>query len=314
MNKNYYEILGVNQKASQEEIRAAYRKLARQYHPDLHQNSKEAEERFKEINKAYQTLIDPERRKKYDREIASFRTYSKSETENISDIFKNIFTNGRRGQTTNQTRTSSFQKGDDIEQKVEVSLQEAFLGTTRILQLQQESTCPECNGRGLRASRLCNTCRGKGTVDLNKRLEVHIPAGVTNGSRVKIPGKGNAREIGQEPGDLYLLISIRPDKSFQVEGRDIRTEVMVDIYTCIFGGEVPLATPDGKTLILTIPPRTQSGTVLRLAGKGLPTIGKSNTPPGDLLVRVLAKIPSNLSNEELELFRKLRDLDKGKRN
>jgi DnaJ-class molecular chaperone len=319
--KDYYQILGVPKNASEKDIKQAYRKLARKYHPDVNPGDKSAEAKFKEINQAHEVLSDPEKRKKYDqfgenwqyadqfakaggqqqqpawefrRGGTQFDFGDMGGSEGFEDIFDSILS-GSRGRTTRRPR-----QGQDMEYPVEVSLEEAYRGTTRMLEMQSEEPCPACKGKG------CRTCGGAGAVLRPKRLEVKIPPGVKEGSRVRIAGKGGPGSLGGPAGDLYLLISVKPDSRFQRTEDDLHVEVPVHLVDAILGGEAEVPTLEGKKLALKIPPETQNGKVFRLAGQGMPRLG--NNTKGDLYAKVQVVLPSRLSAKEKELFQQLKTL------
>ncbi len=310
--KDYYRILGVRKDASAEEIRRAYRSLARKYHPDVNPHDPTAEERFKEINEAYEVLSDPEKRRKYDQlgeNWARFQeaggdpnafdwaqwfarpgsgTYTRTYKIDLddlfggaggsgfSDFFEAIFGGGARPRTGRQYFRMD---GQDLEEPVEISLEEAFHGTTRLIQV---------NGR---------------------RLEVRIPPGVDTGSRVRIAGAGEPGVNGGNPGDLYLVIQVREHPNIQRRGDDLYMKQPVDLYTLILGGEVRVETFKGP-VSLRIPPETPAGQTFRLRGRGMPLL-KDPSRYGDLYVEVQPVIPQNLSTKEKELFRELQDLRRG---
>lgn len=332
--KDYYKTLGVKKNADEKEIRAAYRKLARQSHPDVNPGNKDAEARFKEINEAYQVLSDPEKRAKYDQFGSDWERYQQTSrgrqttdfgrwytgspggarveytTEDggsFSDFFRTLFGSvGSRRTGTATTQRAYVQRGTDLEQEVELTLGEAFHGTERTLQLQTEQECPECGGVGIKNSQLCNTCRGRGTISDNRRIEVKIPAGVYEGARVRVTGKGEPGIGGAPAGDLYLRIKLRPESGFEIEGNDVRVEVPADLYTCVLGGEVEVPTPQGRKLALTIPAGTPNGKVFRLRGQGMPLLNNPSRR-GDLYATVKVNLPSQLTEQQRELFRQLRD-------
>lgn len=316
--RDYYQILGLNKDASEAEIKKAYRKLARKYHPDVNPGDKSAEEKFKEINEAYEVLSDPEKRQKYDRFGAQWRQYERSggrpedfdwsqwsarpgaggtytrtvspeEFEQMfggglggfSDFFETLF--GGMGRTaTNpfgrQSRRTASTRPRDMEYPVQISLDEAFYGTTRSLQFED-----------------------------GRRIEARIPPGVRTGSRVRLSGQGAPTPSG-ERGDLYLKIEVTPHARFERDGDDLKTTVDVDLYTAILGGVVNVKTID-KTVELTIPPETPNGKVIRLRGLGMPNV-KDPTQRGNLYVTVNVTLPKNLTNEEKRLFEQLRQLHK----
>lgn len=303
--KDYYEILGIAPGADQKAVKSAYRRLARQYHPDVNPGNKEAEEKFKTINEAYQVLSDTEQRKKYDELRAQYQRWQQSggrprdfnwqqwaaqpgegvhvqyaseeDLEDLfgtnnpySDFFSTIF-GGARGQAT-QARTRP-RRGQDFDAEVEVTLEEAYHGTSRILQMD------------------------------GRRIEARIPPGVRTSSRIRLSGQGEPGRNGGPPGDLYLVVRVLPNEKFEREGDDLYTDLPVDVYTAVLGGEVRVPTL-GREVLLSIPARTQAGRSLRLKGKGMP---KLNDPKshGDLYARVRLVLPEHLSDRELELFREL---------
>ena len=305
--KDYYRILGVDRNATEKEIKQAYRRLARKYHPDVNPGDKEAEERFKEINEAYEVLSDPEKRRKYDQLGASWQQWQRMggnprdfdwsqwfsrewpggrvhvEYGDLGDLFgEGIFSDffraifgdvGTRPRARWWEARPRYARGQDYEQPVEISLEEAFRGTKRVL---------EKDGR---------------------RLEVTIPPGVRTGSRVRIAGQGGPGIGGGRPGDLYLKVTVLPHPIFKRQGDDLHCEVPVDLYTAVLGGEVRVPTLEGDVM-LKIPPGTQGGQTFRLRGKGMPNL-RNPRQRGDLYVKVQVKVPQNLSQRERELFREL---------
>jgi len=286
--KDYYNILGVSRSATESEIKQAYRKLARQHHPDVNPGDKSAEERFKQINEAYEVLSDKEKRRKYDKYGDQWQYADQFEKvrqqsgwnfspgggrvyfseEDVGSIFDDLF----RGFGARAGRPQP-RKGRDIEFPLEVTLEEAYSGTTRTLNMAD-----------------------------GKRLEVKIPPGVKEGSRVRISGKG-AEGYGGVKGDLYLVTSVRPHRRFHRHGDDLYVDVSVPLAVAMLGGEAKVDTPKGSKLSLKIPPETQNGRTFRLKGQGMPHLG--NSSKGDLLARVKVVLPTKLTEEERELFRKL---------
>jgi len=290
--KDYYSILGVNRNASEREIKQAYRRLARQYHPDVNPGDKSAEARFKQINEAYEVLSDKEKRQKYDQfgdqwqyadqfAMAGWQQapgwefspgggtrvhFSQGDFDSLFDDLLRGFGSGRQPQP---------RRGRNIEVPVEVTLEEAYSGATRTLSLAD-----------------------------GKRLEVKIPAGVKSGSRVRLAGKGG-EGYGGVKGDLYLVTSVRPHRSFERRGDDLYVGVAVPLVVAMLGGEVQVPTLKGK-LALKIPPETQNGRSFRLKGQGMPHLG--NKSRGDLLAKVKVVLPTNLTQQERELFRQLGEL------
>jgi len=322
--KDYYNILGVSRTASEKEIKAAYRRLARQHHPDVNPGDKAAEDKFKDINAAYEVLSDPEKRKKYDKygdqwQFADrFEEQAKQQGQawnfargggaeqsfsfeegDLGDIFGNIF--GGFGRRSNRPR-----KGQDIETPVEVTLEEAFNGTVRNLSLQSEQPCSVCNGTGKIQNARCAVCRGSGVVPQLKTLEVKIPPGVKSGSRIRVAGKGNPGQAGGAAGDLYLVVTVLPHSQFERKDDDLMVKISVPLTTVVLGGEIHVPTLKGSRLALKIPSETQNDRVIRLAGQGMPHLNGSGR--GDLLVTVKVLLPNNLSEEEKKIFKKLQEL------
>ncbi len=310
VKRDYYEVLGVARGASEKEIRQAYRRLARKYHPDVNPNDRTAEARFKEIGEAYEVLSDKEKRAKYDRyghdwqqmeaqaegaRRAGFRPgegfnwqWRTTGFEDVgglgdfSDILEQILRSEGRGRAGGRARTQARpMRGEDLEHPLEVSLAEAYTGTTRLLEIES----PE-----------------------RRRLEVKIPAGVKDGSRVRVAGEGAPGIAGGPKGDLYLVISVRPDPSFERKGDDLYVEVPVPLATLVLGGEAHVPTPRGSRLALKIPPETQNGMQFRLANQGMPHL--QGTGRGDLYARVKAVLPTGLTSREKELFQELARLRK----
>ncbi len=335
MAQDYYSVLGVSRTASEKEVRQAYRKLARKHHPDVNPGDKAAEERFKQINAAYEVLSDSEKRRKYDKygdrwqyadqieeaqrraAAGGFRRYGSAGPDGgvyefdlrdlgdlgdiggggLGSVFERFFGGGRR--------TATRQRGADIQQPVEVTLEEAFAGTAHVLRLSGQEPCLTCGGSGRVAGAVCHGCQGSGTVARRRRVEVKIPAGVREGSKVRVAGEGQPGFGGAPSGDLYLVVHLLPNERFQRKGDDLETAVDVPLTEAVLGGEVPVPTVNGRVM-LTIPPLTQNGRVFRLRGQGMPRLEGGGR--GDLLARVNVKLPSRLSDKEKQLFEELRTL------
>ncbi len=325
--KDYYNILGIKRDATDEEIKKAYRRLARKHHPDVNPGNKAAEAKFKEINEAYEVISNKEKRKKYDQfgdqwqsaeqftrgggqpssspfSQGDARTF-RSE-EDLDSLLQDMFGTFRGGTAGRRVRAH---RGRDIDYPVEVTLEEAYHGSSRILNLEVEEPCSTCKGSGRIQNAMCGTCRGAGVVGRVKRLEVKIPPGVSNGSRVRIAGQGESGYAGGGNGDLYLVVSVKPHELFERKGDDLYVDVAVPLTVALLGGEVEVATPKGK-LALRIPPETQNGRVFRLSGQGMPHLG--NSARSDLLARVNVVLPTGLSAEEKRLFDQLSRLRAGK--
>ncbi len=303
--RDYYEILGVGRDASEADIKKAYRKLARQYHPDINPGNKEAEVKFKEINEAYEVLSDKDKRTKYDAYGRDWQRYQQggaggewaggspfANGGDFSDFIDSLFgsggsTGGPGGRTRVRTNVGGFQRdGQDVEQEVEITLEEALAGTQRVLQYAATA------GGG--QPRLVN---------------VKIPAGATTGTRVRMPGEGAPGIGGGRRGDLHVIVKVLRHERFEREGDDLMTRVPVDLYTMLLGGEVRVALMNGKTVTLKVPEATQNGRKFRVGGQGMPRLRAPETR-GDLYVTLEAQLPASLSPRERELFAELRD--KGK--
>jgi curved DNA-binding protein len=309
--KDYYGVLGVPKAASEKDIKNAYRKLARKHHPDMNPGDKSAEEKFKEVNEAYEVLSDPEKRKLYDQFGSEYKTFQQGggqaddfwqqwvgrqpgrvqyttgdvgdlfgQDSPFSDFFQQLFGGGADyadllgGRRARQQRP---RRGQDYEQPVEITLDEAYRGTSRILQIG------------------------------NQRIEVDIPAGSDTGTRVRVAGKGASGPAGGPAGDLFLHIEVLPHAQFQRRGEDLETVVPLDLYTAILGGEIAVPTPAGRSVMLRVPPETQNGAKFRLRGQGMPVLNRPKEH-GDLYAVVDVKLPERLTAQERELFQSLRAL------
>ncbi|MEO7020185.1 MAG: J domain-containing protein [Ktedonobacteraceae bacterium] len=333
--KDYYKVLGVTKEATGDEVKKAFRKLARKHHPDVNPGDKKAEEKFKEINEAYEVLSDVEKRKKYDtlgpnwqeqfgpqfnRRTSYAGPTHRTTTPNMdfdggatgfSDFFETLFgrtgtggTSGMSGTSARSTQENLRKRiGDNIEQPVEVTLPEAYTGASRTFNIQSTEVCSACRGTGEIGNRSCATCNGQGMLAKTKRIQVKIPAGVDNGSKIRVAGEGQPGIGGGPRGDLYLVISVKVDAQFERKGDDLSTDIDVDLTTAILGGEVPVPLPDGRKLVLTIPPETQNGRMFRLSSKGMPHLREEGN--GTLFARVKVVLPMQLTAEERELFEQL---------
>jgi DnaJ-class molecular chaperone len=337
--KDHYQTLGVSRTASDKELKSAFRKLARQYHPDANQGDPAAEERFKDINEAFEVLSDEKTRKLYDRYGDDWRAYrdagytgdeppprpggsggrftstggggTRVEYEfgggDLGSIFGDVFS--RQGGGFRSSRSTGFApgptRGSDIEQPIDVSFDEAFRGTERRFEIQSPEVCPTCGGDGLARGAICPRCDGAGTIQRGRTIEVSIPAGVVSGQRIRVKGQGSPGRNGGPAGDVFLIVTVRPDPRFEREGANLRSRVEVPLYDAILGGEVTVPTPTSR-VALSIPAGTQNGRVFRLRGQGMPRLKKAGER-GDLLAEVSVVLPTDLSARERELFEQLRD-------
>jgi curved DNA-binding protein len=309
--KDYYKTLGVKKGASDKEIKRAFRRLAREHHPDVNPDDPQAEERFKEVNEAHEVLSDPEKRRKYDQLGADWQRWQQrgggqgdfdwgqwttgrpgghvnvryGTPEDLQDLFGgdspfSDFFSQVFGGTGGSPRSGGFQyqmrpqRGQDFEQPLEITLQEAYHGTSRILQSDAQ------------------------------RLEVKIPAGAKTGTRVRMRGEGGGSATGGAAGDLYLRVTVLPDARFQRQDDDLLTTVPVDLYTMALGGEVRVPTMAGD-VVLTIPAGTQNGRTFRLRGKGMPRLREPDKH-GELYAKVEVRLPKRLNARQQELFEELR--------
>ena len=332
--KDYYATLGVAKGASDKELKQAYRKLARKHHPDVNPGDKSAESKFKEINEAYEVLGDPQKRKKYDELGANWRMYEQAERagtpgagspfgtggwtdfggggggqtyrtmtpeemrnlfgdeDPFSDFFRTFFGGGDvrepggRGARAG-ARTSRARQGHDVEQTIDLSLEDAYKGAMRRLSIHHDGHA--------------------------RTVDVRIPAGVGEGSRVRVAGEGGLGSAGAASGDLYLRVHIAPDSRFERKGQDLYVTVRVLVTTAVLGGEAEVPNLGGKPIRLRIPPRTQSGQIFRLKGHGMPVVGKPGQF-GDLYATVELEVPRHLSAEELAHYEALEKLARSKKS
>jgi len=345
--RDYYKPLGVDRKASAAEIKSAYRKLARKFHPDVNPNNKDAEVKFKQLNEAYQVLGDAEKRKKYDELGADWehgvsqeemmRRYAQQSAAgagagfgggDFSDFFAQFFAGGGpggfgRGRAAASRGFSGFDFGveparaPDLHAEVRIPLIDAFKGATRRLDLVAEDECATCGGSGMiareerqgkarviRSAERCPTCRGAGVVQARRALEVTIPAGVADGTQLRLKGQGGRAPRPDQNGDLFLTVRIEPNPVFALAGRDLRVALPVWDYEAALGAEITAPTVDGR-VSLKIPPGSQAGRVMRLRGRGLPARGKE--PAGDLLYELKVLAPTDLNARERALMQQLAD-------
>jgi molecular chaperone DnaJ len=341
--RDYYEVLGVAKGASGEEIKRAYRALAREHHPDVARDKSAAEHRFKEINEAYEVLSDAQKREQYDR----FGYVGNGSggpdvgfgASGFGDIFDMFFGNVRGGA---QARHAGPERGSDLRYDIEISLEEAFHGTTKEIafdrlagcdackgsgakpgtmivpcdrcggsgtvrsarhtplgQMVTQSACPRCGGDGHVIAQPCETCNGRGRREKEARLSVTVPAGVDDGSRIRIAGSGEGGLRGGPSGDLYAYITIAPHRLFRREGRDTFVNVPISFTEAALGATIDVPSLAGE-VEMTLPAGTQSGTTLRLRGYGMPSV--RGTQRGDHNVTVAVVVPAKLNKRQRELL------------
>lgn len=291
MARSYYDVLGVQRNANESEIKKAFRKKAKQYHPDANPDDPTAEASFKEVNEAYEVLKDTEKRAQYDRFGENWKNYQQMggnpfggaggfggqsvDVEDYTDMFNSIFGgNGRRGGFGNSRRSTMQMAGEDIEQPVYISLQEAYEGTRRIVTK---------NGR---------------------EINVNIPKGATVGTKVRLSGEGHPGVNGGPAGNLYLIVNVADDPVFDRQGDDLLVDVKVDAFTAMLGGEVEVPTMS-RPVKLKIRSGTQSGQKLRLGGKGMPKL-RNDSEHGDLFARIMITVPEKLSDIQKKQVEELR--------
>jgi len=354
--RDYYEVLGLNRNATSAELKKAFRKLARKYHPDVNPNDKASEQKFKEMNEAYEVLSDPKKRKQYDQfgHAAFEQGFGQGpppgggfgfegfggqgtggfQGRGFEDIFGNIFGGRNAG-------PMGPQKGEDITYTVEVDLEDAVFGRAMQVDLQREVNCAVCGGSGsqpgtkprtcatcqgtgsvsqgrgfMHFSQTCPTCGGEGTVNPNpcrecggsgltpksEKINVKIPAGVDNGSKVRMAGMGAPGVNGGPPGDVYIITRVRPHTYFERKGDNLHSQVKVTVKEAALGEKIEIPTVDGMVM-LTMPPGVQTGQQLKLKGKGVPHLGGAGV--GDHYVTIQVVTPTNISEKGRELLREL---------
>ena len=349
-NKDYYEILGVDRKASLEEIKKAYRNLAKKYHPDLNPNNrKEAEEKFKEITEAYEVLSDPQKRAQYDRfgkvgniPNTDFGEGDFGRVEDLFGDFGDIFDTFFGGTKTTSRASARPRNGEDLVYEINVSFEEAVFGANKIVEIIHKEVCPDCNGtggkngKGFKTCPRCNgtgmiteekrtffgyfrntavcplcggtgkiieepcpTCRGTGILNMKKKIKIRIPAGIEDGTRLRIPGEGNVGKNGGRNGDLYIIVHVKEHPYFKRQGNNIYLRKDIDFVQAVLGADIPVETLYG-TVKLKVPPGTQSSETFRLKNKGIKNERTGRV--GDQYVKLDIRIPTKLTPTERELL------------
>lgn len=340
MTKDYYKILGVSESCTYAELKSAYRKLARKWHPDVAGNSADVVFKFKEINEAYEILSDKNKRAEYDT-VNRYYNYSSTKTEKKSERatepnFKNTKSSSineeekKQGfnfnweeflskykdytkkyqQADNKENSCSNAKygnsenGKDINTDVEISVSEAINGTQKVINMLNTTICPHCNGRKFINGSVCSHCHGKGEIADYKRFTVKIPAGVKDNSKIRLAGEGVSGKNGGRNGDLYIKIHIKAPFEYKTEGNNIFKTITIAPYLAVLGGSLSVKTPNGNVNV-KISPNTQNGQKIRLNECGININGKI----GDMILTVEIQIPKNLTSEEIELYKKLQQID-----
>ncbi len=320
--KDYYEVLGVKRDVTEDQIRQAYRKLARKHHPDVNPGDKVAEDRFKEINEANEVLSDPEKRKRYDQLGANWKNgaeftpppgWGRVDVQfddlgsmfgggGFSDFFETVFGGAKQGGQAEQKRRGTRARpgrGQDAEAEMEISLEDAHSGGRHRITLQGTRPCPACGGKGLATGVVCATCRGAGNVLSPRTIDVNIPPAAREGSVIKVRKHGQAG-VG-EAGDLYIKLKIKPNPIFAVAGDDITAEVPISASEAVLGATIEVPTIDGKAEV-KIPAGSQGGQRLRLKGQGL---NKRGGGRGDQYVRLKVVVPTHPTDRERQLYQEL---------
>jgi molecular chaperone DnaJ len=359
MAKDYYKTLGVDKNATKEEIKRAYKRLAKKYHPDLNKDNPDAEPKFKEINEAASVLADDEKRSQYDQFGTTAENFGGHGFGgfNFDDLMGNIFESGFDfdsifdsffgGSNIFGRRRKGRERGADLRYDLEITLEEAAEGAEKTITIPRLERCPDCHGKGgegeeecpdchgsgvLRRtqrtpfglfstqttcrkchgegsiiSKKCQKCHGEGRVEKTRKLEIKIPAGSETGTNLRVMGEGEAGQKGAAAGNLYVIIHVKPHKIFEREGNDLYVEVLLSFTTAALGGQIEVPTLKGKAA-LKIPPGTQTGTIFRMRGKGMPSLhGDGN---GDQNVRVRIITPKKLSKKQKELLSQFEKTEK----
>ena len=353
MKADFYETLGVQKGADEKELKTAFRKLAMQFHPDRNPGDDACEHKFKEINEAYETLKDPQKRAAYDRfGHAAFENGGMGAqgfgangfaAGGFSDIFEDIFGDMMGGRR--QRSSGGRERGADLRYNMEITLEEAYTGKTAQIRVPAsisctdcsgsgakpgtqpvtcsmcsgsgrvraaqgffsiERTCPQCQGRGQTIKDPCPKCNGQGRVIEERSLSVNIPAGIDDGTRIRLAGEGEAGLRGGPSGDLYIFLSVKPHELFQRDGADLYCKVPISMTTAALGGAFEVTTLDGSQTRVKVPDGSQNGRQFRLKGKGMPVLRQPNI--GDLYIQVAVETPQNLSRRQRELLEEFEKL------
>ena len=328
--RDYYDILGVSRGAGDGEIKAAFRKLAMKHHPDRNPGDRQAEAAFKELNEAYEVLKDPQKRAAYDQfGHAAFEGgagmgaagFNADFAASMSDIFENIF-----GDVMGRSRrTGGRERGADLRYSTEISLEEAYSGKTAQIRVPTAVVCDACSGMGakpgtaprqcrtcggygkVRATsgffaieRTCPACSGSGRVTRERTLSINIPAGIEDGTRIRLAGEGEAGLRGGPPGDLYIFVSIKPHPVFQRDGKDLFCRVPISVTKAALGGSIEVPTISGERSKVKVPEGAQTGQQIHLRGKGMPVMRSREV--GDMYIQIVVETPRNLTRRQRELL------------
>ncbi len=349
---DFYETLGVSKGADERELKSAFRKLAMKYHPDKNPDDAGAEQRFKDINEAYETLKDPQKRAAYDQfGHAAFEQGGPGGfgggfgggAGGFSDIFEDIFGEMMGGRA--RRSSGGRERGADLRYNMEISFEESYAGKTAQIRVPSsvqcdecsgsgakpgsspstcgtchgagrvrasqgffsvERTCPTCHGRGEIITDPCNKCSGQGKVTEERSLSVNIPAGIEDGTRIRLAGEGEAGTRGGPTGDLYIFLSVKPHEFFQRDGADLYCTVPISMTTAALGGQFDVVTLDGAKTRVKVPEGTQNGRQFRLRSKGMPVLRSAQK--GDLYIQIAIETPQNLTKRQRELLQEFDEL------
>jgi len=360
--RDYYEILGVARGASESDLKSAFRRLAKDHHPDRNPGDTSAEQKFKELNEAYEVLKDPQKRAAYDQfGHAAFEGgrgqggpggFGPDFASSMSDIFDDLFGEFMGGRRTGQQRTrGGRERGADLRYNMEITLAEAHSGKQAQIRVPTsiacetctgsgtkpgttpstcptcaghgkvrasqgfftiERTCPSCHGRGEYIEDPCPKCTGSGRTSRERTLQVSIPAGVEDGTRIRLAGEGEAGSRGGPTGDLYIFLSIKPHEFFQRDGSDIFCRVPIAMTTAALGGDIEVPTLDGSRVKMPVPAGTETGKQFRLKGKGMPVL--RSKAQGDMYIQVEVETPKHLTRRQRELLEEFARESKAENN
>jgi DnaJ-class molecular chaperone len=334
-NKDYYSILGVQRDADSKEIHRAYRRKARELHPDRNKGNTKAEDEFKKLGEAYRVLSDPKKRQQYDMfgsvggdyvpphgygsgmdgfdfgDAGSFNPFGGDHAHSgFEDFFESIFNRfgsghrGRRPDFKSENRRST--RGSDLEMELPLSIRDLYDERPRMITISVLHPCETCSGTGRASSGICSTCMGSGHVARKKKFKIKIPRGIEDGGAIRLSEQGNpSPHNSNRRGDLLIRVRIKPDNRFRIKGTDIETEVHIPDFQAALGGKIEVPAPTGK-ISLKLPAGSSSGKRLKVQGKGLPRRGGGN---GDLLVTVFVSVPKKINERQRKLYEQLKDLN-----
>ena len=324
--RDYYEVLGVNKNVTDDDLKKAYRKLAKKYHPDANPDNKaEAEEKFKEVSEAYEVLSDSQKRRMYDQfghdgpqaaggPGGGYYSYSSSGFDgfgdfgDLGDIFSSFFGGGAGfgGRTSSRQRTNGPKKGRDLQYNLDITFEESFLGTKKEISINRNEECKTCHGTKAKPGTnvvTCKTCGGKGYVSKNVKIEVKIPAGISHGQTVVLKGEGEHGTKGGPNGDLYIVVSVRNHKIYKRQGDNVLCNIPITFTQATLGANLEIPMVDGSKENYKIPEGTQTGTKFVIKNKGFKAV--NNNWKGDYIFTVEVQIPKKLTSEQRELLTKL---------